>query len=365
METDFSKFLDSLTPLERDILKASLDQYLNKDDKNNIPNHINSDNAVTKCPKCGSVHFIKNGFDCNHKQKYRCKECHTVFSSTTGTIFSNSTTSYQKWMTFIVGELNDLTLEQQSEAVGLSKTTCFNMRHKLFVAASKVQKDVVLSGNIEFDPSYTKINLKGTKPFSMPRASKRRGKHKTSSYSKSISGINNHKICLVTAIDEHDNILFKIGGLGQESLPMFNQFKDHFKKNSLIISDAKASIIGFAMTNGMRSDSIQPVYGKNTYTTPLGNSLSSVNELHTEAKTLIRNKRGVSTRHLQGYLDWIVFRKHLKYTYEIQNRKNEAYAETMMEKIPFICSEITKLEMPVDLYKAYGSYHYGIYATIN
>ena len=27
--------------------------------------------------------------------------------------------------------------------------------------------------------------------------------------------------------------------------------------------------------------------------------------------------------------------------------------------------EITKLEMPVDLYKAYGSYHYGIYSTIN
>ena len=93
METDFSKFLDSLTPLERDIIKASLDQYLNKDDENNIPNHINSDNAVTKCPKCGSVHFIKNGFDCNHKQKYRCKECHTVFSSTTGTMFSNSPNS--------------------------------------------------------------------------------------------------------------------------------------------------------------------------------------------------------------------------------------------------------------------------------
>ena len=263
---DLNKLLDTLTSLEKAILKASLDACFKNEDDNDIPNHINSDIQVTKCPKCESVYFIKNGFDYNHKQKYRCKDCHTIFSSTTDTMFSNSTTSYQKWMTFIVGELNDLTLEQQSEAVGFSKTTCFHMRHKLYTAASKVQKDVVFSGHIEFDPSYTKINLKETKSFLMPRTSK----HKTSSHSKSISGISSHKICLITAIDEHDNILFKIGGLGPESLPMFNQFKDHFKKNSLLISDAKAAIIGFAMTNGMRTDSIQPIYGKDVYTTPLG-----------------------------------------------------------------------------------------------
>jgi len=39
--------------------------------------------------------------------------------------------------------------------------------------------------------------------------------------------------------------------------------------------------------------------------------------------------------------------------------------ETIQEIIPFICPQICKLEMPVDLYKAYGSYHYGIYSLIN
>lgn len=93
----------------------------------------------------------------------------------------------------------------------------------------------------------------------------------------------------------------------------------------------------------MRSDSIQPVYGKDVYTTPLRNSLSSVNELHTEAKTLSRNRHGVSTRHLQGYIDRIVFHKHLKYRYEMQKRKNEAYAETMKEHISFICNKIRQI----------------------
>lgn len=365
MNSEMKKYLDSLSPLEHLILKECLDQYIVKENDEKIPNHVNADHVIVRCPKCGSIHFVKNGFDYNHKQKYRCKDCHTVFSSTTGTMFSHSTTSFDTWKTFITGELNGLTLQQQSEATGLSVTTCFHMRHKLYAASSFIQEDVVLSGNIEFDPSYTKINLKGTKPSSMPRASKHRGKHKASTYSQNMRGISGHKVCIITGIDEHDHILFKIGGLGSESIPMFNQYKDRFKENSLLISDAKQAIIGFAMQNGLRSDSI-PTYGdKKVYTTPLGNSLGSINELHSEIKNLIRKKHGISTRHLQGYLDWFVFCKNLKYRYEQNERKYEAYAETMMEQVPFTNEKVCRKEMPVSLYQAYGSYHYGIYANVN
>lgn len=39
--------------------------------------------------------------------------------------------------------------------------------------------------------------------------------------------------------------------------------------------------------------------------------------------------------------------------------------ETMREKIPFINAEIVKLPQPIDLYSAYGAYHFGIYKNIN
>jgi hypothetical protein len=39
--------------------------------------------------------------------------------------------------------------------------------------------------------------------------------------------------------------------------------------------------------------------------------------------------------------------------------------DTMQELIPFTAGDIVKLPMPVDLYEAYGSYHYGIFACIN
>lgn len=46
METDFSKFLDSLVLLEKVILKVSLDTYFKNHADNDIPNHINSVNIT-------------------------------------------------------------------------------------------------------------------------------------------------------------------------------------------------------------------------------------------------------------------------------------------------------------------------------
>ena len=270
-------------------IQRCINDFLDEKYHNGIPNHMNYGAHIERCPKCGSVHFVKNGFDYNHKQKYRCKDCNTVFNATTGTMFSNSPVSFDTWRTFITGELNGLTLQQQSAATRFSVTTCFHMRHKLYAAVSNIQAQVVLSGNIEVDPAYTKINLKGTKPENMPRLSKHRGKHK-SFFSKDIRGISGHKICVVTAIDENDNMLFKICGLGGESQEILEQFTDHFQKDSLIISDSKQAIINFALNNGMRSDSIPTSPTKTHFTTPLGNNLGSVNELHTEAKNMIHTK---------------------------------------------------------------------------
>ena len=89
-----------------------------------------------------------------------------------------------------------------------------------------------------------------------------------------------------------------------------------------------------------------------------------VQRLYAEAKNMIRQKHEACTRHLQGYPDWIVFKKKLKYTLDMRKWKPEAY-EWMMEQILFIYRDIVKLPMPIDLYSAYGEYNYGIFANIN
>lgn len=358
------EFLNNLTPVEVTFLRFGIDKLYKEKVTRETTNYENVSAHVTKCPHCGSVHFVKNGFNPHHRQKYRCKDCRSVFMATTGTLFTHSRTTFETWSNFIAGELNSLTLTQQSVNTGLSRTTCFNMRHKLYQAASKIQRNVVLHGEVELDPTYTSINLKGTKPDNMPRFSKHRGKsrlHKSSKDTKKLNGLSHHKVCIVTAIDEHDNMLYHVGGLGRESFEILNQFADHFAPEDTIISDDSHSIQTFVSENNFKSD----VIPSNAKSTPKGNTVASVNEMHTELKQLIRWKHGISTRHLQGYLDWIVLVKKLKYTLEMRKWKSEAYMVSMQEYIPFICEEITKLPMPVDLYSAYGEYKYGIYSCIN
>ncbi len=355
------EFLNSLSPVEVSFIRIGIDKLYKDKVTPETTNYENIESHVQHCPNCGSIHFVKNGFNPKHKQKYRCKDCKTVFMATTGTMFNHSKTNFNTWSVFITGELNNLTLEQQTVATGLSIVTCFNMRHKLYKAISKIQKNVILSGNIELDPSYTKINLKGTEPHNMPRMSKHRGKHKTSPYSHHLTGTSHHKICVVAAIDEKDNMLFKIGGLGRESFQILNQYKKHFSNHSMIISDDSHSIQTFVSRNGFKSD----VIPSGCYVSPNGNTVAAVNELHTEAKNLIRHKRGISTRHLQGYLDWIIFKKKLRYTLDMRKWKSETYMESMMEQIPFICKDIVSLPMPIDLYIAYGEYKFGVFSNIN
>ena len=327
-------FLNHLSPVELSFIRTGIDKLYKEKVTPDTTNYENIESHVQRCPHCGSVHFVKNGFNPKHRQKYICKDCRAVFMATTGTMFTHSRTSFNTWSTFIAGELNGLTLEQQTVATELSIVTCFNMRHKLYKAISKVQENAVLSGDVELDPSYTSINLKGT---------------------------SHHKICIVAAIDENDQMLFKIGGLGRESFEILNQYRKHFSDNTKIISDDSHSIQTFVSKNGFRSD----VIPSGEYVSPNGNTVSSVNELHAEAKNLIRQKHGVSTRHLQGYLDWIIFKKKLKYKLDMRKWKPEAYMESMLEQIPFICRDIVKLPMPIDLYTAYGEYHYGVFLNIN
>lgn len=355
------EFLNKLSPVEVTFIRSGIEKLYKSKVTHDTTNYENLNAHVEHCPHCGSAHFVKNGFNPHHKQKYRCKECNSVFMATTGTLFSHSKTTFDVWGTFIAGELNDLTLDSQVVATGLSRTTCFNMRHKLYNAASKIQDKAVLSGHVELDPTYIKINLKGTKPENMPRQSKQRGKTRKPVTFPREHGISKHKVCVIAAIDENDNFILKIGGLGRESFDMFDSYKKHFSKDCEIISDDSHSIQTFTNTYKLEHDIIP----SNAYHSIKGNTVSQLNEIHQEIKELNRKKKGISTRHLQGYLNWIVLRKHLRYTLDMKKWRPAAYMDVMFELIPFACKDICKLSMPIDLYKAYGEYHYGIFSLIN
>ena len=346
--------LSSLSPAELDYVCDYIFKLVKEKITDATSNDENYKERPCNCPHCKSERIIKYGFN-NGRQKYLCKDCKKLFSNTTKTLFHSSRSSYSTWKTFIKCELNGLTLEKESIEIGKSITTCFNMRHKLYQAIKDSTK-VTLNGLVEIDAQYTKINLKGTKKDNMPREFKKRGK--TSAF----SGISNHKVCLVTAIDEFDNILFQVAGLGPESLDKYMKYKDYFSSDCTFVSDSKSCIKNFAKEIDCKIEQIPVIANKKRYKTDNGHSVSSVNEIHTEFSTLISKRHGVSTRHLQDYLNWLIFIKKLRYTVEARVLASSAYIEILKYRHSIKRSDICKIAMPIDLKAAYGSYHYGCFA---
>lgn len=320
----------------------------------NSPIESNSDVCIF-CPQCGSVHFVKNGKTNKGVQRYICRDCDKSFCDTSNTILYRSRSTEDIWLKFIDCEISGLSLKETAYYTNLSVTSCFYMRHKLYKAIRNLKMKETLSSKVELDSIYTKINLKGTKPSNMPRHSKKRGN--TSAY----SGISHHKVCIVAAIDEHDNMLLEIAGVGSESMEKYSKYNDKFINPSLIISDSKPCIQQFANNLGVMNDKVPVIANKKRYTTNLGNSLCDINQLATGITKIIKVSHGVSIRHLQDYLSFYLYKKQLHYRTDRKDHANIIY-NLLKNSHHLSNKETLNFEIPISLKDAYYEYRYGIFA---
>ena len=338
--------LKELSPVELEFISSYIYQLI----KNRIDEDTKNDenyNEPCECPHCKSKSFIKYGFN-NGKQKYYCKNCSKYFVKTSNKFFEHSKTGYKSWKSFIAGEIMGLTLREQAPIIERSVSTCFYMRHKLYKAIEKINIEPKLKGLIEIDSQYININLKGTKPKNMPRNSKKRGR------SHEMSGISHQKVCLVTAIDEHDNMLFKVSGLGPETFDKYYKYRNRFESGSTLVSDSNSSIANFAKSINCKHDIIRTSPIKKRYMSDNSNCLSQVNQLHKQLSDLLVKKNGISIRHLQNYLDWLLFVKKIKYTVRDKAYGSEAYMQCM-NNTGYVKREVCKKPLPIDLREAYNS----------
>lgn len=310
--------------------------------------------TILCCPHCGSVSIKRNG-TYDRKQRFICKDCKKSFSTTTNTFFFHNRISKEVWKNFIDYEMDSLTLKSIAYYLDISVHTAFRMRHKLYRAVSSIVEKQTVSGEIQLDATYRKINLKGTKPDKMPRYSKKRGN------GSAYSGISHHKICIISAIDTNDNMFLKISGLGPESYGKYTSCNYRFENPEIIISDSKPCIQQFANSLGVLNDKIPTKPNKKRYKTDNGNHLGDINELDSEISSLITKTHGVSTRYLQDYLNFITYRKQAKYKHERKEVVSYIYQEISNTQA-FIEEELVFTELPISLKDAYYEYRYGIFA---
>lgn len=344
-----SEWIAQLTQLDKDYLRAYLSD--NTVNTNDIPPELDEPLRQKECPHCKSQRIIRHGRTAKNRQRYMCKDCHKTFTPVTHNFFRSSRLTYKQWLTFFECEMTGCSLRETAYQTGLSVTSCFYLRHKLYTALQEAQADK-LSGDVQLDTTFLDMDLKGLKDMPKPvRGSKRNPPVK-------VLFDKDPHICITTAVDENKNILYVISGYGGESTDKYEKHIDRYDPDCTIISDEHVTIARFAKRNHLKTAPLTEKRHKRKD----GRHISDVNSLHSDLKNLIRNKRGISIRHLQGYLNWLVFtRKAVKEKRGVW--PYEAYGFAHIRDKILNNSDICSMPFPISLEDIYGRYHYGMFRT--
>ena len=82
----------------------------------------------------------------------------------------------------------------------------------------------------------------------------------------------------------------------------------------------------------------------------------------TEVSSMIQTTRGVGTRYLQGYLDFLLLKKQVKYKFKKKEMASEILR--MIIDTEAFCNEMVRATpIPISLKEAYYEYRYGIFAV--
>ena len=321
-----------------------------KNRKNTNSKFVDNEKNLILCPHCHSEKIIKNGHDKNKVQIYECKDCKKKFTPCTNTFASRTKLTYEKIVIFFECMNDKLSIRKTAAKMEVNKNTVFLLRHKVLDCISEIRKTIKLKGDVEADETYKSINLKGTKPENMPRYSKPR-----SSKGGSKRGISNHQVCIASAIDEQDNFFLEIVCTGPiTSDQVKDAFKEKADKISRLITDCKSSYEKFSKENNIRLEQIK----SRTYVNSDGYNLSNINSLHSELATFLSCFKGVSTKHLQHYLDWFCFQKIINYTTEIIKQPLTMMKKVTTNECAINSNNVYDNSSGIDFSVVYADYNY-------
>lgn len=132
----------------------------------------------------------------------------------------------------------------------------------------------------------------------MPRFSKKR-----TSTSSPYRGISHHKVCIVSSIDENDNLVLEIVGLGRCTTQMLEYaIDDKVEDVNSFNTDSASTYRKFCKKHHIKLNAIPSGHHSSGEI-----NISKINGIHSQLETWLSKFRGVSIRHLQEYLDWFVF----------------------------------------------------------
>ena len=95
-----------------------------------------------------------------------------------------------------------------------------------------------------------------------------------------------------------------------------------------------------------------------TYSDENGNNLANINSLHQQLKLYLSNFRGVSTKHLQEYLDLFCFLKYLNWSVEYEEQLKEFKTKVCIKNTNITYSNVCCNYSIFDFYNIYKDYSF-------
>ena len=156
----------------------------------------------------------------------------------------------------------------------------------------------------------------------MPRYSKKR-----TSITSPYRGISHHKICVVSSIDENDNLLLEIVGLGRCTTDILkNSLGAKLDNAKSISADSASAYQKFCSKYKLISNAIPSGFHSNGIF-----NISEINGIHSQLETWLSKFKGVSTGRLQEYLDWFVYIFTMKKRFLLNKIKTESYSKILID----------------------------------
>ena len=121
-----------------------------------------------------------------------------------------------------------------------------------------------------------------------------------------------------------------------------------------IITDCKSSYESVARYNDCNLKQIK----SGTYTDNENNNLANINSLHQQLTLYLSNFRGVSTKHLQEYLDLFCFLKYFNLSVEYKEQVKEFKNKICIKNTDITYNNVCNNYSILDFNKIYDDYNF-------
>lgn len=199
--------------------------------------------------------------------------------------------------------LQEKSLDKIKEELSINKKTAFDWRHKILSSLEDTDKNN-FTGITESDETFILFSEKGKRNLS--RKGKKRGsKAKT-------KGINSDHVAVIVTADRAGEQEFSVATLGRiKKIDIEKSIGKRISDQTILCSDSHVSYKGFAIDNAMEHHAIRADLKQ--YVKDGVYHVQHVNSLHNKLKKWLNDKFwGVSTKHLQQYLNWFRIKEALK-----------------------------------------------------